>query len=67
MLSKLPALGPFADEWQQSYEEIAKDVEEVDITNALSTAAMAVKDEKELVSWFTTYSWLYSDISACYA
>jgi len=67
VLSKLSALGPFADEWQQSYEEIAKDVEEVDITNALSTAAMAVKDEKELVSWFITCLWPYSDASACYA
>jgi nucleosome binding factor SPN SPT16 subunit len=50
VISKLQALGPFAEEWQQSYEEISKDVEEVDITNALSTAAMATKDEKELVS-----------------
>jgi len=60
VISKLQALGPFADEWQQSYEEISKDVEEVDITNALSTAAMATKDEKELVSLIClSDEWIY--------
>jgi len=43
-------MGPFADEWNSKYETIAKEVEEVDISAGLSTAALAVKDEKELVS-----------------
>jgi len=43
-------MGPFADEWNSKYETIAKEIEEVDISAGLSTAALAVKDEKELVS-----------------
>lgn len=42
------ASGPFADEWKRAFAEISKDVEEVDITPALS-AAFAIKDSDELV------------------
>ena len=41
--------GPFADEWKAAFSEISKEVEEVDISTALSSAALAVKDENELV------------------
>lgn len=40
--------GPLVTEWKAAYSEISKDVEEVDITPAVS-AALIVKDEKELV------------------
>ncbi len=49
ILSNVRAAGPFVDEWQTAYETISKHVEEVDVTAALSFAAMGVKDEKELV------------------
>jgi hypothetical protein len=49
VLAKETPIGPFVDEWKASYAEIEKDVEEVDVTNAFSAAAMSVKDEKELV------------------
>ncbi|KAL8760627.1 MAG: hypothetical protein Q9184_003187 [Pyrenodesmia sp. 2 TL-2023] len=48
VLSKDTAAGPFAEEWKKVYGDIAKDVEEVDITAALSIAALSVKDETEL-------------------
>ncbi|KAK5001744.1 FACT complex subunit spt16, partial [Cryomyces antarcticus] len=35
-------------EWKKAYGDLSKEVEEVDITTALSAAALAVKDEKEL-------------------
>ena len=38
------------DEWKKTYGDISKEVEEVDISQALSGAAFAVKDENELVS-----------------
>ena len=38
------------DDWKKAFGDIAKDVEEVDISPALSVAALAVKDENELVS-----------------
>ena len=41
--------GPFADEWKKAFADISKEVEEVDISLALSSAAFAVKDENELV------------------
>lgn len=41
--------GPFIDEWKKAYSEISGDVEEVDIASALSAAALAVKDQNELV------------------
>jgi nucleosome binding factor SPN SPT16 subunit len=41
--------GPFVQEWKTAFGEISKDVEEVDISPALS-AVMSVKDENELRS-----------------
>ena len=51
MLTKETPTGDFAKEWKDSFSEVAKEVEEVDIAAALSTAAFAVKDERELVSF----------------
>ena len=48
-LPKDTTSGPFADEWKRAFSEISKDVEEVDITPALS-AAFSIKDPDELVS-----------------
>ncbi|KAH6666749.1 FACT complex subunit-domain-containing protein [Halenospora varia] len=48
VLPKDTSSGPFIDEWKKIYGDISKDVEEVDITPALSQAALAVKDENEL-------------------
>lgn len=48
VLAKDQAVGPFVDEWKAAFGEIEKDVEQVDISTTLSTAALAVKDEKEL-------------------
>ena len=41
--------GPFVQEWKTAFGEISKEVEEVDISPALS-AVMSVKDENELRS-----------------
>jgi len=46
--------GPFADEWRAAFGEVSKDVEEVDISPALSSAALSVKDENELVRFSGT-------------
>lgn len=51
-LAKDISAGPFADEWKKAFGDITKDVEEVDIAVALSSAAFAVKDENELVSLY---------------
>ncbi|EKD20925.1 uncharacterized protein L3040_005860 [Drepanopeziza brunnea f. sp. 'multigermtubi'] len=48
VIMKDTSAGPFVDEWKKAYANIAKDVEEVDISPALSAGAMAVKDENEL-------------------
>ena len=48
-IPKDSSTGPFADEWKKALGDILKDVEEVDISLALSSAAFAVKDENELV------------------
>ena len=48
-IAKDTSVGPFIEEWKKAFEDISKDVEEVDITPALSAAALAVKDENELV------------------
>ncbi|KAL9004589.1 MAG: hypothetical protein Q9188_002598 [Gyalolechia gomerana] len=48
VLAKDTASGPFAEEWKKAFGDISKDVEELDITPALSIAALAVKDEVEL-------------------
>jgi nucleosome binding factor SPN SPT16 subunit len=50
VLLKDTSNGPFIDEWKKVYAEIADKVEEVDIAPAVSSAALAVKDENELVS-----------------
>ncbi|KAI4733388.1 FACT complex protein [Aureobasidium sp. EXF-12298] len=47
IISKDPSSGPFIKEWKDSFANISKDVEEVDITPAIS-AALSIKDEKEL-------------------
>ena len=49
-LSKVKAEGPFIDEWKQAYNTISNDVDEIDVAAGLSSAALSVKDEKELVS-----------------
>jgi Xaa-Pro aminopeptidase len=48
-LPKDTTSGPFADDWKRAFAEISKDIEEVDITPALS-AAFSIKDPEELVS-----------------
>ena len=50
VISKDTATGPFADEWKKAFGDISKEVEEVDISGALSSGAFAVKDENELRS-----------------
>jgi len=47
VIAKDTSSGPFVTEWKSAFSEIAKEVEEVDVSAALS-AAMSVKDEKEL-------------------
>ncbi len=49
ILPKDTSTGPFIDEWKRIYGEISNKIEEVDIAPALSAAALAVKDENELV------------------
>ena len=49
-IAKDTSIGPFADEWRAAFGDASKDLEEVDITTALSIAAFSVKDENELVS-----------------
>lgn len=49
VLSKDTSAGPFADDWKKAFGDTSKEVEEVDISTALSAAAFAVKDENELV------------------
>ncbi|KAI5462599.1 FACT complex subunit-domain-containing protein [Mariannaea sp. PMI_226] len=40
--------GPFVEEWKKILADNCKDVEQVDVSTALSTHAFAVKDESEL-------------------
>ncbi|MCJ1467781.1 FACT complex subunit spt16 [Pseudocyphellaria aurata] len=49
-IAKDTSNGPFIEEWKKAFSEVSKDVEETDITTALSAAALAVKDENELRS-----------------
>ncbi|MCJ1238148.1 FACT complex subunit spt16 [Varicellaria rhodocarpa] len=49
-IAKDPTTGPFAEEWKKAFSEHSKEVEEVDISNALSAAALSVQDENELRS-----------------
>jgi nucleosome binding factor SPN SPT16 subunit len=48
VIAKDTSKGPFIDEWKKVFAEHCKDVENVDISAALSTHAFAVKDESEL-------------------
>ncbi|KAK3953039.1 FACT complex subunit-domain-containing protein [Pseudoneurospora amorphoporcata] len=48
VLTKDTSKGPFIDEWKKVYADNCKDVEEVDIAQALSAGAFSVKDETEL-------------------
>ncbi|KAJ8121514.1 hypothetical protein ONZ43_g2049 [Nemania bipapillata] len=48
VLTKDTSKGPFVDEWKKLFSDKCSDVEEVDISAALSTAAFSVKDEAEL-------------------
>lgn len=47
VIAKDASTGPFVQEWKTAYADISKDVEEFDISLALSQV-MAVKDENEL-------------------
>ena len=47
VISKDNSTGPFVQEWKTAFADISKDVEEFDISPALSQV-MAVKDENEL-------------------
>ena len=49
VLAKQVVTGPFADEWIAALGEISKEVEEIDITTALS-AVLATKDPQELLA-----------------
>ncbi|KAL6908926.1 FACT complex subunit domain-containing protein [Trichoderma evansii] len=48
IISKDTSKGPFVDEWKKVFSEQCKDIEEVDISTALSTHAFSIKDESEL-------------------
>lgn len=48
-LPKDNAQGPFAEDWKRTFGEELKDVEEVDISPALSAAAFSIKGQEELV------------------
>lgn len=48
VIPKDTSKGPFVDEWKKVFAEHCKDVEEVDISQALSIGAFSVKDEAEL-------------------
>ena len=48
-ITKDTSTGPFADEWRRAFGDLSKEVEEVDIAIAISSAALAIKDENELV------------------
>ncbi|MCJ1350719.1 MAG: FACT complex subunit spt16 [Icmadophila ericetorum] len=47
-IAKDPSAGPFADEWKKVVGDHSKELEEVDISNAISAAALSVQDENEL-------------------
>ncbi|KAL2165959.1 hypothetical protein VTG60DRAFT_3561 [Thermothelomyces hinnuleus] len=48
VLTKDTSKGPFVDEWKKAFTENCKDIEQVDIAQALSAGAFSVKDETEL-------------------
>lgn len=47
-IAKDTSKGPFVDEWKKVFADHCKEVEEADISSALSTHAFSVKDENEL-------------------
>ncbi|GBF65273.1 FACT complex subunit [Trichophyton mentagrophytes] len=49
-LPKDASSGPFAEEWKRMFGDISKDIEEVDISPALSAHAFSVKGPEELTS-----------------
>ncbi|KAI1344917.1 FACT complex subunit spt-16 [Xylariaceae sp. FL0016] len=53
VLTKDTSKGPFVDEWKKVFGEKCSDVEQVDMSTALSTAAFSIKDEAELRSMRT--------------
>jgi hypothetical protein len=67
VLLKDTSTGPFIDEWKKVYTEISDKVEEVDIAPALSSAALAVKDENELVRERNVFTWSILTSPACNA
>ncbi|PKY02396.1 transcription elongation complex subunit [Aspergillus campestris IBT 28561] len=50
VLPKDTTTGPFAEDWKQTFKEASKELEEIDISPALSSAAFSIKDTDELVS-----------------
>jgi len=48
VLAKDTSRGPFIDEWKKTFADKCKDVEEIDISQALSVGAFSTKDETEL-------------------
>ncbi|KAA8647532.1 chromatin-remodeling protein SPT16 [Aspergillus tanneri] len=50
VLPKDTATGPFAEDWKSAFANISQDIEEVDISSALSSTAFSIKDTDELVS-----------------
>ncbi|KAL9056301.1 MAG: hypothetical protein Q9162_002992 [Coniocarpon cinnabarinum] len=48
VLNKVPASGPFADEWKQAYDKVKPEIEEVEAGPSISSAALTVKSENEL-------------------
>jgi nucleosome binding factor SPN SPT16 subunit len=53
-LPKDASSGPFAEEWKRVFGDVSKEIEEVDISSALSSVAFSIKGPEELVSqvWF---------------
>lgn len=56
MLPKDTTAGPFAEDWKKAYATLSNEVEEVDISPALS-ATLSVKDTDELVSFACLRRW----------
>ncbi|PLB39227.1 chromatin-remodeling protein SPT16 [Aspergillus candidus] len=50
VLPKDTTTGPFAEDWKQTFKDASKEMEEIDISSALSSAAFSIKDTDELVS-----------------
>jgi mevalonate pyrophosphate decarboxylase len=67
VILKDASTGPFIDEWKKVYAEISDKVEEVDIAPALSSAALAVKDENEPVSERNVFTRCMLNSPACNA